>query len=252
MDDGSTDRTVEIAKSTGADYIVTIDPCSVSHARNKGVENSNANLLAFIDSDCEAKNGWVEAIIEELKSTHVMTGPIENGNPQSLVAWSEYFIEFGGFHEFKKRSYVRFFPGCNGACTKEAFLKAGGFKDLRISEDVLFGESLRQAGINVLFVPNAKIQHLCRTDLNKVRSNLKLLGKYTVRSRRMSTLIPYSSLMSRWFVPVIFFGKFVKSGNYAVKSKKLSKFLHVSPCVILGIASFCRGIWEALGEESKK
>lgn len=251
IDDGSTDRTVEMAKSTGANYVITIDPCSVSRARNRGVENSKADLLAFIDSDCEAKNGWIETIIGELQKVHATSGPIENGNPQSLVAWSEYFIEFGGFHEFKERSYVRFFPGCNGACTKEAFLKVGGFKDLRISEDVLFGESLRQAGMNVLFVPNAKILHLCRTDLKKVRSNLKLLGKYTVRSRKISSSIPYGSLMSRWLVPIIFFGKFVLSAKYAIESKKTSKFLYALPIVILDITSFCRGIWDELGVEKK-
>lgn len=251
IDDGSKDKTVEMAKGSGAN-VITVTPCTVSHARNKGVENARANLLAFIDSDCEAKNGWIETIIGELPKVHAMTGPVENGNPQSKIAWSEYFIEFGGFHEFKKRSYVRFFPGCNGACTKEAFLKAGGFKDLRISEDVLFGESLREAGMNVLFVPNARILHLCRTDLKKVMSNMKLLGKFTVRSRRVSSSIPYSSLMNRWLVPIIFFGKFVKSANYAVKSKKIGKFLLVSPYVILGVASFCQGIWNELGETGKK
>jgi len=252
VDDGSTDKSVEFAKKAGADKVIETKPCSLAKARNIGVENSEADLFAFIDSDCEAKDGWVRAIIKELQTVSALSGPIHNGNPQSLVAWAEYFVEFGGFHEHRKRSPIRFLPGCNGACTRAAFSKAGGYTDLRASDDVLFGESLRQAGMQAFFVPDVQIIHLCRTQTNKLQSNMRLLGSYFVRTRRTAPLVPYTFLTkSRLFVPIIFISKIVLSSKYAIQAKKFGTFIRAFPFVILGISSFCKGIWEELSQNKK-
>ena len=107
-------------------------------------------------------------LLKELKNLQAIGGPVLNGNPQSLTAWGEYFVEFCAFHEYRKRSTIRTIPSCNIACSKEVFLKIGGFTDRRLSEDILFGECLRRDGINEVFVPEVQIRHLCRTQLNKV------------------------------------------------------------------------------------
>lgn len=252
VDDGSTDNSVKLAKKAGADKVIETKPCSLSRARNIGVENSEADLFAFIDSDCEAKDEWVRVIIKELQTVSALSGPIHNGNPQSLVAWSEYFVEFGGFHEHRKRSPIRFIPGCNGACTRDVYYKSGGFGDLRVSEDVLFGESLRKAGIQAIFVPDVQIFHLCRTQTNKLSSNMRLLGKYFVRTRRVAPSIPYTSLTkSRLFLPIIFFGKILFSAKYAIQAKKFGIFIRAFPFVILGISSFCNGVFDELSQNKK-
>jgi len=243
VDDGSKDKSVSISKAAGADKVIETKPCSLARARNIGVENSSADLLAFIDSDCEAKDGWVETIIDSLKNVQALSGPIYNGNPNNTVSWAEYFIEFGGFHEYRKKGKIRFFPGCNGACTKDAFIKSGGFTDLRASDDVLFGESLRKSGIEAFFIPGVEIKHLCRTELNKLKSNMTLLGKYFVRTRRQAPQIPYTLLTkSRFFIPLIFLSKIILSAKYAFEAKKGKKFVSSFPYVILGILSFCKGI----------
>jgi len=182
VDDGSKDGTPALVKKLGANEVIVTTPCFQGKARNIGVEHSKARLLAFLDSDCEAKEGWIKTIIEELKNLQAIGGPVLNGNPQSLTAWGEYFVEFCAFHENRKRSTIRTIPGCNIACTKEVFFKAGGFTDKRLSEDILFAECLRRGGINEVFVPEVQIRHLCRTQLNKVLAHQKLLGKFFVRN----------------------------------------------------------------------
>jgi len=250
VDDGSTDNTVQIAIEAGADQIIKTNPCSAGKARNVGVEKSKGTMIAFIDSDCRAKEGWLKAIVNELKTSDVVTGPVENGNPHSNVAWAEYFIEFGGYDKYRKKSYVRLFPGCNGALTREAFSKSGGFSDAHLSEDVMFGESLRQVGIKVLFEPCIRIEHLCRTDLDKVKANMKKLGGFFVKTRRSTPSIAYSSLAkSRWLVPIIFIGKISVSIKYALMARKFCKFLLAFPYVVAGITAFCEGIWEELGNQ---
>ncbi len=245
VDDGSTDNTVQIAIEAGADQIIKTNPCSAGKARNVGVEKSKGIMIAFIDSDCQAKEGWLKTIINELKTSDVVTGPIENGNPHSNVAWAEYFIEFGGYDKYQKKSYVRLFPGCNGALTREAFAKSGGFVDARFSEDVMFGESLRQVGIKVLFEPRIRIEHLCRTEKEKVLKNMKLLGKYSSKARKHSPSMAYSSLMSsQKLIGFLFLGKLFKTFDHSIKAKKLSKFIVSFPLIIQAISAFCNGVKE--------
>jgi glycosyltransferase involved in cell wall biosynthesis len=245
VDDGSKDKTVQIAKECMANSIIVTDPCFQGRARNIGAKNAKGDFLAFIDSDCKAKEGWIESIISELKKNDAVTGPIENGNSHSNVAWVEYLIEFGGWDEHRPRSQVRFLPGCNQAYKKSAFEKTGGFAEIPSSEDVLFGESLRKVGITPQFSPIVKIEHLCRTEKEKVLKNMKLLGKYSARTRKNNPSMAYSSLMSsEKLIRLLFLGKLFKTFDHSIKAKKLSKFIVSFPLIIQAVSAFCDGVKE--------
>jgi len=246
VDDSSTDKSVDLAKKAGADNVIITNPCFPGKARNIGVDNSKTNLIAFLDSDCKAKEGWINRIIEELKTSYVVTGPIENGNKNSPAAWAEYFLEFGGYDEFRKRSSTQIFASCNFACTRDAFLAAGGFEDLRANEDYLFCKSVKKAGIEPLFVPEIGILHYCRTDIDKVSENMELLGRHFVKIRRRYPSIQYNFLCYRLMVPVVFFAKLFLSAKYSIRAKKIGKFLQVFPLVIRVTSFFCKGIWNEL------
>jgi len=247
VDDGSNDLTIDIAKKCGADKVIITESCFQGKARNMGAKNAQGEFLAFIDSDCKAKEGWANSIVIELKRLDAVTGPIENGNPDSSVAWAEYLIEFGGWDEYRKRSSVRFLPGCNQAYTKIAFEKTAGFEETPSSEDVMFGEELKKAGIKPEFSPAIRIEHLCRTDKDKVLKNMMLLGKYSVRARKSSPSIAYSSLMnSRKLIAILFVGKLIKTFNHSIKSRKLTKFILSFPLIVQVISAFCKGVCEEL------
>jgi len=247
VDDGSTDRTVLIAKESGADSIITTEPCFQGKARNIGASNAKADFLAFIDSDCIAQKDWVKSIMSELKKSDAVTGPIENGNSHSSIAWGEYLIEFSGWDEHRDRGPVRFLPGCNQAYIKKTFERTKGFTESPSSEDVLFGESLRQAGVVPMFMPTIRINHLSRTDKEKALKNMKLLGKYAVKARQSNHSIDYSHIMTRRkLIPLLFIGKIIMTLNHSIKARKLTKFISSFPFIVQGIASFCKGCWEEI------
>lgn len=253
VDDGSTDETVNIAKRIGVDKIIETHQCFPGIARNIGVRDARGEFLAFLDSDCKIKVGWFESIIDELQKIQAMSGPIENGNTHSLVAWAEYFVEFGGFDRNRKQTSLRFLPGCNQAIQKETFEKAGGFSNVRASEDVIFGESLKKINVKPVFIKNFQILHLCRTKLSNVVSNTRLLGRYTVVARRTFPALRYSSVViSRWGIPLIFFSKILKSCKYAISAKKTIKFILSFPIILIIVGSFCKGAWMELSDGSHK
>ena len=248
VDDCSTDKTADLAKAAGANHVMSTEKNSgQGPARNLGVKNSKGKFLAFTDSDCIAKDDWIKNIVEELQTQQVIGGPIVNGNPQSTIAWAEYFFEFSFFHENKKRTMVRMVPACNIACTKEIFSKVGGFKGSYGIEDVLFGSSIRQIGMQTIFIPNVQMQHLCRTTLHQVLPHMNLLGKNFVKTRRIEPKEKYSFwFKNKLFIPIVFFGQLTLITKYAIKAKKTRKFLKAFPIILLANFSFAKGIWEEL------
>jgi len=252
VDDGSKDRTVDIVKECGADKIIETEPCFQGKARNIGANNAKGEILAFIDSDCAAKNNWVETIQREIKNIKSMGGPVMNGNVHSLVAWAEYLMEFCGWDEYRKRSVVSFVPGCNQVCSKEAFFRVGGFSENRLSEDVLFGYSLEKAGIELLFVPELQVLHFCRTKLKKYLANMKLLGKYSTRTSEQVPTIYRKITTHRIYIPLVFFVKLGARTIRAIRAKKFLKYLLTFPLIILGTSSYCLGVWNELSNKKNK
>lgn len=251
VDDGSKDKSVELSKKFGTDKIKITEPCSLGLARNIGVSESSGKFLAFFDSDCIAKKCWIETIAKELENNDAISGPVLNGNFDSYVAWADYLLEFSAFNEYKKRSTIDFMPGCNQACTRDAFEKSGGFLDKRLSDDVYFGHLLRKAGIKIVFVPEFEMLHLCRTKIKQIKSNQELLGRYSVRN---SMTIPsnYAKLTkSRRSVPLIFLLRIGAKARNAAQSRKLNKFFISFPIILMGLYFWCKGVWKEISENSK-
>jgi len=242
VDDGSNDNTVDLAKTCLVNNILSIKHCSVGTSRNIGAKSSKGKIIAFLDSDCRASKRWLETISRNLSSKKAITGPILNGNPQSLIAWAEYFVEFGGYYRKNKISKIRFIPGCNQALTRETFFKTSGFSDEWLSEDVLFGENLKSNNIDPYYVPQMEILHMCRTKLKKVLGNMRVLGIYSVRTRRLVNIKYGGLLLRKIFIPIIFLGKIVISMSYGFKGKKILKSILSFPYIILASAAYCKGV----------
>ena len=248
VDDGSNDRTVVFAKKAGADLVINTEPCTIGIARNKGVEKARGTVIAFLDSDCEANDDWLSTIMKELKPLTAITGPIENALKQSLISWSEYFMEFIGFDEYRPKSLTRFLPGCNMAITRESFNVTNGFVKSKLSsEDVNFGETLDSVGIVKKFIPEMKIHHLCSTEMKKFQIKMNKRGLGFIQSRNDIRTLPFSFIArSRFFIPFLFLGMIIFKARYAAKAKKLRIFIKCLPVFLRGNFSFCKGAWKEI------
>ncbi len=63
VDDGSTDRTAEVARSHDARVVRLGRPEGLAAARNAGVSASRGAVIAFTDADCEPAESWLEALL---------------------------------------------------------------------------------------------------------------------------------------------------------------------------------------------
>ncbi|MEZ4485581.1 MAG: glycosyltransferase family A protein, partial [Syntrophotaleaceae bacterium] len=59
IDNGSSDRTVEIASAKGARVFILPD-VTISRLRNFGAEQAGGRILAFLDADCTVAANWLQ------------------------------------------------------------------------------------------------------------------------------------------------------------------------------------------------
>src|SRR5215210_1631608 len=64
VDDGATDATPEVAERFAVRLIRHGERRSLNAARNTGIREARADLIAFVDDDVFAPPGWLDALVE--------------------------------------------------------------------------------------------------------------------------------------------------------------------------------------------
>ncbi len=173
VDGGSSDRTREYARLV-ADRVISQKRAGIGGARGDGAKAANGDILVFTDADTHHPPAWLETIQELLTvgGYDVCTGPVRFYNPtfcSYLVrGWRQYYFlsHLFGFY---------WLIGSNFAVKKDAYIRAGGHRDISILED--YDLSLR------LFNTHAKCIHdrrmVALTSARRMRSILGYALLYT-------------------------------------------------------------------------
>jgi glycosyltransferase involved in cell wall biosynthesis len=148
VDSHSTDRTVEIAKNFTSNIIVAHTRFP-GEARNLGVKNSDAEIIAFIDADTIAPREWLKRIAEDFSSDPKVVavgGVLRPLNPRLLDKImfkinSDWWYRFTGIFGF----YQLGTPNC--AYRRKIFLKVGGFnEEMSMLEDTELSLRVKKFG----------------------------------------------------------------------------------------------------------
>lgn len=137
VDDGSTDKTLAIAKNYGVKIISNEKNVGEGISRNIGAEQARGDILVQTDSDVVVPITWLEKIIKDMREQKVAC--VGGGYSGSL---GKSFIEEFAFHELTWRrrnlpKFVNTLVGNNFACTRKIFLAAGGFGKKYKCEDMV-------------------------------------------------------------------------------------------------------------------
>lgn len=168
VDDGSTDGAGELA----AAHVIGGRPVTVLDgggrgavaARTVGAAAARGEVLAFTDSDCEPDPDWLAAALARIEGgADLVHGPTR---PARTVLPLERSVNEcdGGL-----------FPSCNLVVRRSTFDAVGGFdrkaddrlgfrpsrraRGLGFGEDTIFGWTVRRAGFEVAFEPDALVHH---------------------------------------------------------------------------------------------
>ncbi|MGB5871560.1 MAG: glycosyltransferase [Albidovulum sp.] len=135
-------------------------------ARNHGVLLSKGEILAFIDADCVADDGWLEAIAARFGSDPqavILGGDVQilHEDPARPTAIEAFEAEFGYRmeHYIKRNNYT---GTGNLAIRREVFLDVGDFIGMGVAEDRDWGLRAFAKGYRTMWEPNMLAFHPAR------------------------------------------------------------------------------------------
>jgi glycosyltransferase involved in cell wall biosynthesis len=272
VDDGSGDGTAEAVAALAADcgaanLRVLRNPRTLgaNASRNRGVAEARGDLVAFLDSDCDADPRWLERLAEPFADPRVgaVSGLAEDAPARNL--WE---LAFRGTHRLPRPGPVSRFTSCNlcvrrlllsGHRWEEDFSNAAvtpqGRADTsfsgRCDEEGLY-LAIRAAGWMVLAEPRAIVLHdhpytarsLLRQAWHGGRAAAELVWKFRLADRldvapfaiallATAAAVPLAALSAWWWLlplPPLLAGVAAVCWNEtANKGKSLGELLRAAP-----------------------
>jgi GT2 family glycosyltransferase len=159
--DSGTDQTAELVAERYPEVRLMPFPHRLycGDARNRGIAEARAPIVAFLDADCIVQENWLEAIREAHRHPNLaVAGSVQNGS-RSLASWAYYFCEFNLWIPAQTPHQIKEAPGCALSIKRAAFDLFGPFPEGSYCSDTVFHWRMRAAGERVLFWPAIAVYH---------------------------------------------------------------------------------------------
>ena len=194
------------------------------YARNRAVAASSKEIVVFIDDDCEAETGWLQALLEPFRENPAVLGVAGAVLVRDcgLIGYAENVLGFpGGGLRYLHAAQGRVVPThylstCNCAYRRDAILQAGGFVEQAQhgGEDSLLAERISRIG-PCRYAPRAVVYHRTRNSVPAVfrwfvrrgTSEVTMLGqttepaaffRYFLRSSWTVRILILAIVLARW------------------------------------------------------
>jgi GT2 family glycosyltransferase/sugar lactone lactonase YvrE len=163
VNDGSRDRTGEIAHQHPRVRVIETPNQGLSAARNVGLAEATGEIVAYTDADTRVDPDWLTFLIQPfLKSDAVGSGgpnvvPADDPPIAQCIARAPG----GPTHVLLDDRIAEHVPGCNMAFRRDALLSIGGFNPiyLRAGDDVDVCWRLQARGWKIGFASSALVWH---------------------------------------------------------------------------------------------
>ena len=217
-DDGSTDATVEIARSAGA-CVLQVSKRGAegnpARARNQGAAIASGDPLIFLDADCIPGDGWLQSLLgAHANGATVVGGSLDLPPGLSVMARCDYYCGWYLIHSRCPAGHVPHQPPPNLSVRREAFRSTSGFSELSplnyTNEERAWQAELRRTGHQIYFEPKAIAYHYNRPGFrNLLRRNYRwgytaIESKHQTGSARMAWLYRYPRLLIAASLPLAF------------------------------------------------
>lgn len=208
VDDGSTDRTREIAARFPVRLVSTAGRVGPAAARNAGAGAAGGDILFFIDADVMLRPESIERLVRRL----------DEGDVDAVCGVQSAEMRHRNLPSLYKNLWIRWtYLRCTGdvplfyttaaAIRRPAFLRAGGFDPGYASpslEDTAFGQKLARLGVRVRVQPDLEVEHvkryshasLLRTDFRRAMALVRLKLRHRGDLGRNDSSVPSGTIAS--------------------------------------------------------
>ncbi|GGE03526.1 hypothetical protein GCM10011529_07510 [Polymorphobacter glacialis] len=137
-------------------------------ARNHGIALAAAPVLAFIDADCRAAPGWLQAAVDAVEADParaIIGGDIriDFADAAHLTPIEAYEAVFG----FRQQMYIEqkhFSVTANLAMARRVHAIVGDFAGIDTAEDLDWGQRAHRLGFAIHYLPSMRVYHPARPD----------------------------------------------------------------------------------------
>jgi mycofactocin system glycosyltransferase len=168
VDDGSTGPAAiaHVTARHGATLVRRAHNGGPGPARDTGVATVTTELVAFLDSDCVATPGWIEALAAQLADP-LVAAVAPRVAPVAATTWAGRHAVAAGSLDLGDRearvvpsTRVAYVPTAALVVRRAALVELGGFDPaLRYGEDVDLVWRLHEAGHRVRYDPAVEVRH---------------------------------------------------------------------------------------------
>ncbi len=164
VNDGSTDRTAEIAATFSGVKVISVPNGGAPRATNIGIQAAHYDIVASVDADVVLERGWLKNIVYPFEDPNVagVTGYVEGASSKLIGRITGYHTEL---RHLRRPQYVDAMGSANTAYRRQAIIEVGMFNEQTIDYDVDISYRLRSAGYQLIFNKEAKCKHYWREDL---------------------------------------------------------------------------------------
>jgi GT2 family glycosyltransferase len=208
IDDGSTDRTLEIASKFPVRVVATEGQIGPAAARNLGARTANGDILFFIDTDVMLRPDSVDRLVRRLAEDDVdAVCGVQALQMRHRGLVSQYKNLWMRWTYLRLRGEVPLFYTTAAAIPRTLFWQAGGF-DIGYTtpslEDTAFGQKLARLGIRVRVQPDLEVEHvkryslagLLRTDFRRAVALLRLKLRHKGELGNNNSSVPTGYIVS--------------------------------------------------------
>ena len=177
VDDGSTDKTPDIARQTGA-TVITIPNSRPAAARNAGVRAARGEIVCCTDADCVADSNWLCEITSPFVDSNVAAckGTYATKQPQLVARFVQLEYE-DKYDLLRGTESIDFIDTYSAAYRREVLLANDGFDErFDYLEDQELSFRLASRGYKMVFQPTAVVEHLHSATLASYLRKKRLIG----------------------------------------------------------------------------
>ncbi len=166
VDDGSRDRSADLARRRGAAVLHTPGERGPGAARNLGARDARGTYLFFVDADCVVHPetlGTAAGVFRSEPQIDALFGSYDDAPAASnfIAQYKNLFHHY--VHQHADPEAATFWAGCGGVRTT-AFHAVGGFDEELFArpsiEDIELGYRLRERGFRIRVAKGVRVKHL--------------------------------------------------------------------------------------------
>jgi cellulose synthase/poly-beta-1,6-N-acetylglucosamine synthase-like glycosyltransferase len=192
-----------------------------SRKKNHGVEESRADIVAFLDDDVVIAPDWPEHVLAAFEDPAVglVSGPSlvpDDINLSARLAGLALTSRAAGYVAERYRignAAVRTVGwsriiGCNAAYRKTVFRQMGGFPpEFYPGEEMIAAWRTQQLGHKLLFIPSAWVYHYPRQSVKRFCRQMGGYGATRIRLKRAGTGFEWTTLIPAvWVFSLVVLG----------------------------------------------